>query len=180
MRSLRHESPLQLYFGNAGARDETGCHVHLLETLYWLSRSFSTAEIEHEEYLRRQQRRRRLAKLFEHIQAHYAEPISVEQGAEMTAMSVSRFMRFFKETAGMTFISYVTHVRVTVAADLLRHTELSVGEIASAIGFPDQSYFGRVFRKQFGLPPTEFRAHRQPSTFPPVPAELSESLTELL
>lgn len=167
----------QFYFGDSGRRDNAGCHVHLLEMLYWISRAFPAAEIEHEEYLRRQQRRRRLAKLFEHIQAHYAEPISVERGAEMTGMSVSRFMRFFKQTAGMTFVSYLTHVRVTAAADLLRNTDLCVGEIASTVGFPDQSYFGRVFRKQLRMTPTEFRDCRQLATSDQRVAELSESLT---
>jgi AraC-like DNA-binding protein len=168
------------YFSGSGIRDQAGCHVHLLEMLYWLSRSFPIAEIEHEEYLRRQRRKRRLATLFEYIQTHYAEPISVEQSAEMTAMSLSRFMRFFKETAGMTFVSYLTHVRLTAASDLLRNTDMTVGEVATAAGFPDQSYFGRVFRKHFGITPTQFRVDRKLTTFREQVAELSESLVESL
>jgi AraC-like DNA-binding protein/mannose-6-phosphate isomerase-like protein (cupin superfamily) len=171
---------IQFYFGDRENTDHAGCHVHLLEMLYWLSRSFPLAGIEHEEYLRRQQRRRRLTKLFEYIQVHYADPIPVEQGAEMTAMSVSRFMRFFKEIAGMTFVSYLTHVRLTAAVDLLRHTELSIGEIASAAGFPDQSYFGRVFRNSFGTTPTKFRGAGKSGRVYRGAAQLSESSREFL
>jgi AraC-like DNA-binding protein/mannose-6-phosphate isomerase-like protein (cupin superfamily) len=165
---------VECYFrAGENASDQAGCHVYLLEMLYWLSRHFRVAEPEHAEYIRQQQRTRRLAKLFEYIQANYADHISVEKGAEITAMSLSRFMRFFKEAAGMTFVSYLTHVRVTAAAQLLRNPDLSIGEVAAAAGFPDQSYFGRVFRERAGTTPKEFRARlvRNRSSA----AELSES-----
>jgi AraC-like DNA-binding protein len=152
-RLLEHHS-----HARQGALDQAGCHVYLLELLYRLSRHFRLALPEHAEYIRQQERTRRLAKLFEYIQANYADHISVEKGAEITAMSVSRFMTFFKQAAGMTFVSFLTHVRLTAAASILRESALSVGEIAAATGFPDQSYFGRVFRKRFGATPREFRA----------------------
>src|SRR4051794_11870690 len=98
----------------------------------------------------------------------------------MTAMSLLRFMWFFKETAGMTFLSYLTHVRLKAALDLLPNTDMTVGEIARAAGFPEQSYFGRVFRKHFGVTPTQFRVDRKLTTFRGQVAELSESLAESL
>jgi transcriptional regulator GlxA family with amidase domain len=113
--------------------------------------------MDHAEYAKQQQRVRRLARLLEYIQANYAENVTVEEGAKMAAMSASRFMRYFKKSTGMTFVSYLTHVRVNMAAGLLRSTEQSVIGIAAATGFSDQSYFGRVFRKQFGVSPLRFR-----------------------
>jgi transcriptional regulator GlxA family with amidase domain len=154
-----HRAILQLllsYFGEA--HDQLGCYVFLLELLYLLSRHFSGAVTGYTEYLHQQNRIRRLAKLLQYIQANYVENIPVERGAAMTAMSVSRFMRFFKTTTGMTFVSYLTHVRVNIAADMLRRSSSSIGQIAAATGFSDQSYFGRVFRKQFGMSPARFRA----------------------
>jgi AraC-like DNA-binding protein/mannose-6-phosphate isomerase-like protein (cupin superfamily) len=139
-------------------RDQPGCYVSFLELLYLLSRHFSNAVTDYAEYLNRQYRLRRLAKLLDYIQANHAEQIPVKKGAEMAAMSVSRFMRFFKVSTGMTFVSYLTHVRLNIAAEMLRNPEHSVCQIAAAAGFSDQSYFGRVFHKQFGMPPSTFRA----------------------
>jgi AraC-like DNA-binding protein/mannose-6-phosphate isomerase-like protein (cupin superfamily) len=137
--------------------DQPGCYVFLLELLYLLSRHFSNAVTDYSEYQNHQYRVRRLAKLLQYILENHAEHIPVEKGAEMAAMSVSRFMRFFKATTGMTFVSYLTHVRVNHAAELLRNPEHNVGSVAAATGFSDQSYFGRVFRQQFGISPTKFR-----------------------
>jgi two-component system response regulator YesN len=58
----------------------------------------------------------------------------------------------------MTFVAYITRVRLTQALRLLRETELSVAEIAASAGFSDQSYFDRRFRRAFGKTPREYRA----------------------
>jgi AraC-like DNA-binding protein len=150
------ERLLGTYFSEV--RDQPGCYVSLLELLYLLSRHFSNAVTDYSEYQNQQYRVRRLAKVLQYIQANHVEQIPVKKGAEMAAMSVSRFMRFFKVSTGMTFVSYLTHVRVNNAAEMLRSPELSVCQIAAAAGFSDQSYFGRVFRKQFGISPTDFRS----------------------
>ena len=147
---------LEAYFKEG--RDQPGCYVSFLELLYVLSRHFSNAVTDYSEYLNQQYRVRRLAKLLQYIQANHAEQIPVKKGAEMAAMSVSRFMRFFKVSTGMTFVSYLTHVRLNLAAEMLRSPEQSICQIAAAAGFSDQSYFGRVFHKQFGVSPTKFRA----------------------
>ncbi len=125
-------------------RDQPGCYVSFLELLYLLSRHFSNAVTDYSEYLNQQYRVRRLAKLLQYIQANPAGHIPVKKGAEMAAMSLSRFMRFFKISTGMTFVSYLTHVRLNLAAEMLRNPEQSICQIADATGFSDQSYFGRV------------------------------------
>lgn len=147
---------LDVYFKEG--RDQPGCYVTLLELLYLFSRHFSDAVTDYSEYVNRQFRLRRLTKVLQYIQANHAERIPVRQAAEMAAMSISRFMRFFKVSTGMTFVSYLTHVRLNLAAEMLRSPEQSICQIATSAGFPDQSYFGRVFHKQFGLSPTKFRA----------------------
>lgn len=158
---------LEAYF--SGDRDQSGCYVYCLELFYLLSRHFSAASTLYSEQINQQYRLRRLARVLQYIQENPAERISVARGAEMTSMSTSRFMRFFKVATGMTFVSYLTHVRLNQAAEMLHNPEKSVCEVAAAAGFSDQSYFGRVFQKQFGMPPTRFRAramHRAPLSGP--------------
>jgi two-component system response regulator YesN len=59
--------------------------------------------------------------------------------------------------AGMTFVSYVTHVRLAQALRLLKESSLTVAEVATRVGFSDQSYFDRKFRSAFGQTPSGAR-----------------------
>jgi len=150
---------VRCYFDDAGGvYARLGCKAYLLELLFHLSRHFAGAEVAHSEYLRQQERARRLGRLFDHLQTHYASPLSIGQAARMVGMSESRFMKFFKQSTGTTFVSYVTHVRLAHACELLRGTDLAVGEIASRVGVADHTYFDRKFRQHFRTSPRAMRA----------------------
>ena len=79
-------------------------------------------------------------------------------------MSDSRFMKFFKQATGTTFVSYLTRVRLAKACELLRSTDLPVGEIAARVGVSDQGYFDRQFKQYFHMPPRSMRAQSMEST----------------
>jgi ribose transport system ATP-binding protein len=96
--------------------------------------------------------------LFDHINAHTAERLSVSAAARMVGMSAPQFMKLFKQVAGMTLVAYLNHARLANAARLLRETTRSIAEIASDTGFSDQSYFDKRFKRAFGRTPKEFRA----------------------
>jgi AraC-like DNA-binding protein len=147
------------YFDRAGGLyARLGCKAYLLELLFHISRHFAGAEVAHSEYLRQQERARRLGRLFDHLQDHYARPLTIMQAARMVGMSESRFMKFFKQSTGTTLIGYVTHVRLAHACELLRGTDLPVGEIAARVGLPDHTYFDRKFRQHFRTSPRAMRA----------------------
>ena len=55
-------------------------------------------------------------------------------------------------------MAYVNHVRLTNGVRLLRETGLTVAEIASTVGFWDQSYFDKRFKRAFGTTPIRFRS----------------------
>jgi transcriptional regulator GlxA family with amidase domain len=114
--------------------------------------------VAHSEYVRHQARARRLGQLFEHLQQRYAEPLTIAQAARMVGMSGSRFMKFFKQATGTTFVSYVTHVRLAHACELLRETDLAVGDIAVRVGLNDHAYFDRKFKQHFKTSPRRMRA----------------------
>ena len=83
--------------------------------------------------------------------------MSLEEAAGRAGMSRTLFKNCFKEVTGTTFTRYRIHLRLTKAAQLLKESELSVGEVAQSVGFSDQSYFDRRFRERFGCTPRDYR-----------------------
>jgi AraC-like DNA-binding protein len=103
-----------------------------------------------------------LGSLFDYIQEHFAVPLTVGQAARMVGMSVSSFMRVFKRSTGTTLISYVTHLRLAHACELLRDTDLPVADIAARVGLADHAYFDRKFRQHYRTSPRAMRAQWAP------------------
>ena len=136
---------------------QTGCKASFLQLLYQLTRRFQASEVLRSEYLRHRQEAERLARLFEYVREHYSERISVTQATQLVHMSQAQFMKVFKKVSGMTFIAYVTRVRIMNALRQLRETDMTIAEIAVKCGFSDQSYFDRRFRQAFGKSPREWR-----------------------
>lgn len=149
---------LECRFGEPdGTLQRAGCKAFLLELLLELARRFRPSEAVQWEFLRQQERSLRLKKLFDHISAHYMEKLSVAEAARLAAMSQPQFMKTFKRVAGMTLVSYLNHVRLANGSRLLRETSLTIAEIATSVGFWDQSYFDKRFKRAFGQTPKEFR-----------------------
>ena len=142
--------------GHAGAA--CGCKAFLLQFLFELGRRFPASELQHWEFIRQQQRSLRLKALFDHVRDHYSERLTVGQAAHMVGMSQAQFMKTFKKVAGMTLVAYLNHVRLANGSRLLRETDLTIAEIATNVGFSDQSYFDKRFKRAFGRTPREFRA----------------------
>jgi AraC-like DNA-binding protein len=147
---------LACYFGRS-TYFQAGCKAHLLELLYLLAQQFRSSDFLRFELMRQQERAARLRPVFEHISRNFADGLSLRQSAALANMSQPQFIKLFKRVAGMTFVSYVTHVRLSHAFRLLKESNLTIAEIASQTGFSDQSYFDRRFKTAFGRVPTAFR-----------------------
>lgn len=91
------------------------------------------------------------------IENSYFEKISISALAAEYYMSVSYLSHLFKRTTGYAVIEYLTKCRLSQAKKLLLNTQMSITEIAYATGFLDSSNFSRLFKKKYGLSPTEFR-----------------------
>ena len=137
---------------------QAGCKAHLIQALYGLARHFGAAGGAGPDFDGRRRESRQFGRLYEHLLENYAEPITVAQAAAILGMSEFRFMRFFKKATGMTFVKYLTQMRLAHAYRLLAGSGRSIAEIAAAVGFSDQSYFDRRFRQQFGETPRQARA----------------------
>jgi transcriptional regulator GlxA family with amidase domain len=95
--------------------------------------------------------------LHDYLWENYSEPITVSRAASIVGMSKFRFMRFFKKATGMTFVSYLTDLRLSNAHRLLVETERPIAEVAADVGFADQSYFDRRFRQHYHQTPRQVR-----------------------
>ncbi len=83
--------------------------------------------------------------------------LGVETLATELRCSSSHLSKLFQRETGEGIVPYITRIRLANAVDAVRHTPLSVKEIASACGFNDPNYFTRVFRKATGRSPVQYR-----------------------
>ena len=79
--------------------------------------------------------------------------IAIEDIANYCFTAKSYFMKFFKETMGVSFIQYLNDYRLEIAAELLTTTTDNILDIAFATGFNNISYFNRCFKKKYGVSP---------------------------
>lgn len=98
-----------------------------------------------------------LQKAKEYLEDHYADSITLEGVAEYMELSPFYFSKFFKDRTGMTFIDYLTEIRINYAKKEMEDPSKSLKEICYSVGYRDPNYFSRVFKKQTGLSPTEYR-----------------------
>ncbi|NRD77791.1 response regulator [Bacillus sp. BRMEA1] len=98
-----------------------------------------------------------LHKAKEFIETHFADSLTLEQVAEYVELSPFYFSKLFKDRFGMTFIDYLTEIRIKKAKDEMVDQGKSLKEICFSVGYKDPNYFSRVFKKHTGLSPTEFR-----------------------
>lgn len=99
-----------------------------------------------------------IARAVEHVQAHFAEPLRVEDLAALAELSPARLERNVRAIFQITVGQLIGKTRIDHAAHLLRTTETAVAELAHACGFYDHSAFSRQFKAAVGVTPSEYRA----------------------
>ena len=106
----------------------------------------------------------------EYVAANYVAAFTREELAGALGVSEAYVSRIFRRVTGMALWDYVHHYRITCACELLDRTAMTITEIAFAVGFNDPAYFTRIFRKETGKSPQEYRklgvapAHQRIST----------------
>jgi len=96
-----------------------------------------------------------------YLQEHYADRVTLDELAGLLDCSVSYLSRKFKQTVGKSPIDYMIALRIDKAKELLLNTDATLQEIAESVGFSDDSYFNRMFKKQVGLSLGQFKAKVQ-------------------
>ena len=98
------------------------------------------------------------------IQFNYFHDISIDDIAKSVGVSRSHLYRVFMSNVGQSPIDYLTNYRISEACYLLKNSNLSIAEIAVSVGFFDQFYFSRVFKKNKGVPPSKYLASLEKSS----------------
>ncbi len=98
-----------------------------------------------------------LKKLLDYIHSNLHQPLSCTELAQTASCSPSTLMRLFQRYLQETPQAYVNRCRLQHARQMLLSQELSVKQVAAMMGFKNQFYFSRAFKKEFGVPPTQAR-----------------------
>jgi AraC-like DNA-binding protein len=99
----------------------------------------------------------RINVIYDFVQDRYTGPISLEEIAEITNMTVPSFCRYFKKMSGKKFTQFVNEIRIVHACKLLTESQDSISNISYASGFNNFSHFNRQFKNITGESPSAYR-----------------------
>ena len=102
-----------------------------------------------------------VTRAMEYVKEHYADQdLSIETICGHLNVSAAYFSTVFKKETGKTFINYLTDYRMEIAVELLMTQNEKTYIIAEKVGYSDPNYFSYVFKKQFGMSPSKYKASR--------------------
>lgn len=99
--------------------------------------------------------------IIRYLGEHYAENVTLAALADFTHFNTDYLSRVIKQKTGQKFLGILTGIRVSHAARLLSDTQLKNYEIANRVGINDERYFGQVFKKTYGVTPSQYRKARR-------------------
>lgn len=97
----------------------------------------------------------------EYVQEHYYENLMLADAAQKVGISASYLSTLFQKQMGKGFVDYLNEIRIEHACTYLQQNYLKTYEIAYKVGFKDEKYFSKVFKKITGQPPSEYRRKQQ-------------------
>ena len=130
---------------------EASLFSYLLELMIFLSREYSKIDTTNGKALLR------VGELIGLLERTYTQRWRLADLAAAAHMSESSLLTTFKEATGQSPIDYLIHLRIERAAELLRDSARSIGEVAFSVGFEDSNYFSRQFRTTMKASPREYR-----------------------
>ena len=95
--------------------------------------------------------------MIQYIEKHFASPLTLDSLAERFNFSPKYISTLVKNKLGCGFTDYLTSLRIKKAVELMTKTNQSIKSIALSVGYEDQHYFDRIFKKKTGKTPSQFR-----------------------
>ncbi|MFC7055034.1 helix-turn-helix transcriptional regulator [Enterococcus alcedinis] len=89
-----------------------------------------------------------------YMENNYAKEISIEQLATLYYVSPTYLSKIFKDLTGVSPINYLIQIRLKNAHQMLEKQDLTVKEVAKAVGYEDAYHFSKSFKKHFGISPS--------------------------
>ena len=156
------EAIMRIYNSLSGLANDQNNFLQFLKVLYILNelskgpyKVLASSSFAHSA---RNQESRRVTKVKQYINDHYAEELRLGDLASLVGMSPSAFSRFFKLRTGKSLSDYVLDIRLGYAARLLVDSTRNISEICYECGFNNLSNFNRIFKAKRSITPREFRA----------------------
>lgn len=97
--------------------------------------------------------------ILDYLNQSINQPLTLDDLAEKSGFSAQHLNRTFKKVLGMTPLQYLTHMRLQQAADMLATGSMTIATVSESLGYEDQYYFSRLFKKHFGMAPAHWREH---------------------
>lgn len=101
----------------------------------------------------------------DYVRKHYREKIYLDMVADALGISPTYLSRLFKKETGQCLQDFINEERVKRSSNLLRYSDMSLSEIAQYVNFPNQSYFGKIFKKYTNMTPRAYRDFYKPAEF---------------
>lgn len=105
-------------------------------------------------------------KTLQYIHAHIGEKITLAQLAKHVNFNETYLCTVFRARTGTSIVNYINQTKMEKAAECLRSGDVLLKTLAADLGFSDQFYFNKLFRKYYGISPTEYRKKQQDITSP--------------
>lgn len=97
-----------------------------------------------------------------YMEQNYQRDLTVEEIADVCRLNRSYFSKLFRENMGCPPQEFLIRLRLSKAADLMKNSRSSIGDIAAMCGYANQLHFSRAFKKRYGLSPREWRSQNRP------------------
>ena len=128
-----------------------------LETIKIWMEDFLDFTLEYINKLKSSSFRNEVSKVMDHIKSNIAQSISLKDAAKIANMSEKYFCLLFKKETGKNFVDYVNDLKIEKAKDLLKNREVRTYEVAQKLGYENEGYFSKIFKKYSGLTPQEYK-----------------------
>ena len=153
-KSLREDMANEMLYISRH-KDESPFHLigHLYLFLDYLLRSAADEQLEHGSKLREFY----IHEALTYIEHNFQNEITIEDIAGVCGLNRTYFGKIFKEALGKTPQEFLINYRMLKAAELLKLTSLSIGDVGLAVGYANQMHFSRAFKNNYGISPREWR-----------------------